>query len=178
VNIVAVRETETWAEEGWHHTDDPANLRAAFADCAEELRGYLASVEEVRLWGLFRHGIARRWHGEALALVGDAAHPTLPFLGQGANLALEDGWVLAALATAEASAPLARYQEVREARVRRALATADANARNYHLTGPARIVAHLGLSAIARFTPGAFLGRLSWLYGHDVTREFPVSPRA
>lgn len=176
VNIVAVRETRDWAEEGWHHADDPANLRAAFADCAGELREYLERVDEVRLWGLFRHEIAARWHGKALALIGDAAHPTLPFLGQGANLALEDAWVLAALtAGGNVAQALTRYQEARVARVTRALAAANANARNYHLSGPARMVAHLGLSTIARVTPGAFLGRLEWLYGHDVTRVFPIS---
>ena len=40
--------------------------------------------------------MARRWHGEGVAILGDAAHPTLPFLAQGANLALEDAYVLAA----------------------------------------------------------------------------------
>ncbi|MBW7921680.1 MAG: FAD-dependent monooxygenase [Rubellimicrobium sp.] len=178
VNLVAVQERRDWAAEGWNHADDPANLRAAFADCAPELRAMLERVGAVRLWGLFRHPVAARWHGDALALVGDAAHPTLPFLGQGANLALEDGWVLAALAARAGDLPaaLARYQAARAARVRRALATANANARNYHLSGPARRLAHLGLAAIARLTPGALLGRLAWLYRHDVTAEFPAAP--
>ena len=177
VNVVAVRERRDWAGEGWHHRDDPASLRAAFADCAPELRALIDRVETVHLWGLFRHPLAPRWHGPALALIGDAAHPTLPFLGQGANLALEDAWVLAALVAGaggtDLPAALARYQAARVARVRRALSAADANARNYHLAGPARRVAHLGLGAIARFAPGAFLGRLEWLYGHDVTQAFP-----
>lgn len=176
VNLVAVQERGHWAAEGWDHADDPANLHAAFADCAPVLRALLERVESVRLWGLFRHPVAPRWHGARLALVGDAAHPTLPFLGQGANLALEDAWVLASLTAAASDLPaaLARYQAVRESRVRRALAAANGNARNYHLSGAARRVAHLGLATIARALPGAFLGRLSWLYGHDVTARFPV----
>lgn len=176
VNIVAVRERPDWAAEGWDHADDPATLRAAFADCAPGLRALVDRVESVRLWGLFRHPLAAQWHGPGLVLAGDAAHPTLPFLGQGANMALEDAWVLAALAAGADDMPaaLARYQAARAGRVRRALAAANANARNYHLSGPARRIAHLGLATIARMMPGAFLGRLGWLYAHDVTAEFPA----
>ncbi|MCC7320378.1 MAG: FAD-dependent monooxygenase [Rubellimicrobium sp.] len=178
VNIVAVRETRDWAEEGWHREDDPANLARAFADGAPDLRALFGRVQDLRLWGLFRHPVAARWHGGSLALVGDAAHPTLPFLGQGANLALEDAWVLAALAAGARDVPgaLARYQAARSARVTRALAAANGNAVNYHLSGLRRGIAHLGLGAIARIAPGAFLGRLSWLYDHDVTRAFPPGP--
>ncbi len=94
-NIVAVLERDGWAEEGWNHADDPANLRAAFAGFPSELRGWLDRVDEVKLWGLFRHPVAARWQDGRIALLGDAAHPTLPFLARGANMAFEDAWVLA-----------------------------------------------------------------------------------
>ncbi len=54
-------------------------------------------VEEASLWGLFRHPVAAKWHMGAIAILGDAAHPTLPFLAQGANLAIEDAFYLGAL---------------------------------------------------------------------------------
>ncbi len=175
INIVAVRETPDWVAEGWNHADDPAHLAAAFADCAPELRGILGRVQDLRLWGLFRHPVAEIWQGPAAALVGDAAHPTLPFLGQGANLAFEDAWVLAATTSADPSLTraLQQYQAIRKPRASRTIEGANRNAVNYHLTGPRRTAAHLALRGIARLAPSAFLGRLSWLYDHDVTRAFP-----
>jgi salicylate hydroxylase len=171
INIVAVREEAGWAAEGWDHADDPANLCAAFAGAAAEVGAILGKVTEVRRWGLFRHPVAARWHGAGVALLGDAAHPTLPFLAQGANLALEDAWVLAAaLDRWPMEEALGRYQAARRARVIRAIAAADANAVTYHLRGARRRAALAALGAIGRVAPGLFLRRYDWLYRHDVTR--------
>ncbi|MGX9847007.1 FAD-dependent monooxygenase [Limimaricola litoreus] len=175
LNLVAVREQPDWAPEGWDHADDPARLRAVFEDAASELRGLLDRVEEVRLWGLFRHPVPGRWHDGRLVLLGDAAHPTLPFLAQGANLAIEDGWVLAQALSQELGTALGRYTAARAPRVRRAIAAAQANARNYHLSGPARRIAHAGLGAIGRLAPARFTARMAWLHAHDVTREMPAT---
>ncbi|MDH3263535.1 MAG: FAD-dependent monooxygenase, partial [Paracoccaceae bacterium] len=170
VNVVAVEERGTWAEEGWHHKDDPVRLRAAFAGFAPEVRRLLERVEEVYLWGLFRHPVAKAWHaGGAAAILGDAAHPTLPFLAQGANLALEDAWVLAARLSAHATveAGLAAYQAARAPRAARVIAAATRNARNYHLSAPpVRAAAHLALRLSGALAPGALLGRFDWLYGY------------
>ncbi|MFB1025813.1 MAG: FAD-dependent monooxygenase, partial [Octadecabacter sp.] len=62
LNIVAVQERATWAQEGWKHSDDPDNLRAAFADTCPQLRDILGQVSETYLWGLFRHPVAKQWH--------------------------------------------------------------------------------------------------------------------
>jgi salicylate hydroxylase len=170
-NIVAVEERAGWAEEGWHHEDDPDTLRRAFAGFAPEVRAWLAQVEQVHLWGLFRHPVAARWHDDRRAILGDAAHPTLPFLAQGANMALEDAWVLAErldrLPQAEA---LAAFQQARRDRVSRVIAAANANARNYHLSSPLlRGAAHAVLRLGGALAPGAALRRFDWIYGHDVT---------
>ena len=168
LNIVAVQERSDWAAEGWHHPDDPANLRAAFADGCGSLQKLLMQVEAPLLWGLFRHPVAPVWVSDNVALVGDAAHPTLPFLAQGANLALEDSLILARLLARHGiAAGLPRYEALRKPRVARAIAAANANAVNYHLGGVRRRVAHLGLAALGRAAPGAFIRRLDWLYGYD-----------
>ncbi|MGY6633228.1 MAG: FAD-dependent monooxygenase [Alkalilacustris sp.] len=95
-NIAAFEERAAWAEEGWHHTGDPEAFRAAFAGMGGPVPGWLAAVETVHVWGLFRHPVAPVWQGPGCAIIGDAAHPTLPFMAQGANMALEDAWTLAA----------------------------------------------------------------------------------
>ena len=170
-NIVAVEERHAWAAEGWTVRDDPAALRAAFAGFAPRVQGWLAQVETVHLWGLFRHRVAACWHGQGAVILGDAAHPMLPFLAQGANMALEDAFVLSReLARhADPAAACAAYQAARQARVARVVAASQANARAYHLRGPVRVAAHLALRAGGALAPGLPLRRFDWLYGHDVT---------
>jgi salicylate hydroxylase len=167
VNLVAVQERAAWAAEGWAHEDDPANLRAVFADVRGPAAGLLKVVEKVNLWGLFRHPVAARWTGENVALLGDAAHPTLPFLAQGANLALEDAYVLSDVITK--GLPLQRYQDIRRDRAKRVIEAANGNAWKYHLRpGPLRVAAHAALSLGGRVAPGRMMRRFDWLYGYDV----------
>jgi salicylate hydroxylase len=174
-NIVAVEERRQWAAEGWTHADDPDALRASFAGFGGPVPGWLAAVRTVWLWGLFRHPVARRWHdgqGRA-AILGDAAHPTLPFLAQGANMALEDAWVLAAELAArpeDPAAALAGYQARRARRCRDIVAAADRNARAYHLRPPLAPVGHAVLRLAGRVAPGLALRRFAWVHDHDATR--------
>ena len=170
LNIVAVREQAGWAPEGWAIPDTPANLQGAFAGACPELRAILARVDEVRLWGLFRHPVAQFWQDGSRAILGDAAHPTLPFLAQGANLALEDALSLARFSDRSPGLAegLAGWQAARRPRVMRAIAAANANAVNYHLPGIRRVAAHAWLRVIGRLAPDVFLRRFDWLYGHDV----------
>ena len=171
-NVVAVEERKVWAEESWSLTDDPLGLRIAFESFVPEVRGWLDQIERPNLWGLFRHPVAARWQGQGAVLVGDAAHPTLPFLAQGANMALEDAWVLAdCLNSLQVEPALRAYQTRREARVRRVVEAANRNARNYHLSGLQRDLAHAGLRIMGRLAPAAVARRFRWLYNHDVTHS-------
>lgn len=174
LNVVAVEERAEWAAESWSQTDDADNLRRAFAGFDAEVHRILSQAEAPGVWGLFRHPVAARWYGKGLALLGDAAHPTLPFLAQGANMAMEDAWVLAdALARADdMDSGLAAYQARRKARVTRVIDSASKNARNYHLApGPVRFAAHTALGLLSWVSPGHMLARFDWLYGHDVTQS-------
>ena len=95
-NIVAVEERSRWAEESW-------SLRDRSDGPAPRLRGLLAPRPRLAgpdrgclpLGPLPPPGRAATGTARARAILGDAAHPTLPFLAQGANMALEDAWVLA-----------------------------------------------------------------------------------
>ncbi|SHJ90582.1 salicylate hydroxylase [Shimia gijangensis] len=174
INLVMVQERMDWADEGWVHTDDPDNLRAAFSDFGGDAAKMLAQVTDVGLWGLFRHPVAPRWVGENVAILGDAAHPTLPFMAQGAVMAMEDAWVLAdALDKAETTAEgLVAYQSRRHARASKVIDTASGNAWKYHLSfPPSRFGAHLGLKMLSTLAPKKLLQQFDWIYRHDVTRS-------
>ncbi|MFC3169364.1 FAD-dependent oxidoreductase [Paracoccus fontiphilus] len=174
-NIVAVLETREWQDEGWSRPDDPANLHAAFAGFGGPVPGWLAQVKAVHVWGLFRHEVASRWQDGRRAILGDAAHPTLPFMAQGACMAIEDAWTLAACldAAPDQQAALARYENLRKPRAAKIVAAANANARNYHLTGARRLAAHAALRLGGRIAPGAVLSRFDWIYDFDPVAETP-----
>ncbi|PRY26704.1 salicylate hydroxylase [Aliiruegeria haliotis] len=172
LNLVGVQERREWAEEGWNHRGDPDTFRKVFSDFGHPVRGWLEQVQDVMVWGLFKHPVATEWYGWNAVLAGDAAHPTLPFLAQGACLGLEDAWVLAhALATHDSvAAALAWYQDIRAPRARRIVDAATSNARNYHLrAAPIRAIAHTGLRMIGQASPDFMVDRFEWLYTHDVT---------
>tara|TARA_R110002110_G_scaffold287407_6_gene501774 strand:- start:3344 stop:4516 length:1173 start_codon:yes stop_codon:yes gene_type:complete len=172
-NIVAIEERNRWVDESWSLRDDPIELRLAFGGFSPRVRSWLDQVQDVWLWGLFRHPVARLWHKGHAVILGDAAHPTLPFLAQGANMGLEDAWVLAECldATPDTEAALARFQAVRAPRCTAIVEAANTNARAYHLRSPWREAAHLGLRVAGRLTPALPLRRFDWLYGHDVTKK-------
>ncbi|MCZ0962149.1 FAD-dependent oxidoreductase [Paracoccus benzoatiresistens] len=172
-NIVAVLETRDWQDEGWSHPDDPANLRAAFADFRGPVPDWLAQVHAVHVWGLFLHQVAARWQDGRMAILGDAAHPTLPFMAQGACMAIEDAWILAASldATPDQATALSRYENLRKPRTSRIVAAARDNARNYHLSGPKRLAAHAALRIGGLIAPSALLSRFDWIYDFDPVAE-------
>ena len=146
-------------------------FRRAFAGFGGPVPDWLAQVTDTGLWGLFRHQVAARWQDGTRAILGDAAHPTLPFLAQGACMAIEDAWVLAACIDADPDQPraLARYQALRRDRCTRIVAAATANARNYHLSGPKRLAGHTALRLANRLAPRAVFERFAWVYDHDPT---------
>ena len=174
VNLVAVEERKSWAAEGWNHADDPANLRAAFAGWGGIAGEMIDAVEAPTLWGLHRHPVAEVWQQGGVALLGDAAHPTLPFLAQGANMAMEDAWALADTVLRGGVAALPAYQAMRKPRVIKVIKAAEGNAWRFHLKpGPFRFAAHSVIRLGGRFAPKRMLGAFDWLYGFDVTARTP-----
>lgn len=176
LNLVAVEERAQWAEESWSAPGDPDDLRARFADFGAEAQDMLARVDSVGKWGLFRHPVAPVWAAGNRAVLGDAAHPTLPFMAQGASLALEDAWVLAACLDAgldagpDMATALARYQAMRAPRAAKVVAAASGNAWKYHLSfRPLRLAAHTALRLGGALAPSRMMRQFDWIYGHDVT---------
>ena len=171
VNFVAVEERAAWTGEGWSREDDPDALRRAFAGWDGPAGALLDAVDRCFLWGLFDHPPLPRWVDGRLALLGDACHPMLPFLAQGATMALEDAWVLAdCLDLADdPSVGLSAYEDARLGRVTRVQRAAAASGRLYHLGPRLSRPVHLGLRAVAAVAPTLLASRFDWIFGEDVT---------
>ncbi|EEE39192.1 monooxygenase, FAD-binding [Rhodobacteraceae bacterium KLH11] len=167
MNLVAVEERSDWHEEGWRLRGDPEELRARFADFGGLVGEMLEQVQEPNIWALFLRPVAERWQNGRVVLLGDAAHPTLPFMAQGACLALEDAWVLmrSFRDSTDVTQALAAYEACRRPRAQRVVAAAGANARNFHLRGPMRLAAQAALMALGP----RLARRYEWIYSHDAT---------
>ncbi|HKG84433.1 MAG TPA: FAD-dependent monooxygenase [Beijerinckiaceae bacterium] len=162
LNIVAV-ERRAAPVEGWAEPGDRAELVAAFAAAAAPLRALVAAAPAWQLWSLFDLPAAAMRRGR-LALVGDAAHPVLPFLAQGGALAIEDAAVLAGVLAGakDVAAALAGYERARLPRARRIQQAARRNGAAYHAGG---VKAFIRDAVIRQLGPERMALRFAWLYG-------------
>jgi salicylate hydroxylase len=132
VNCVGLTRSGTWAGEGWSQMVPAAEMAVEFDGWVPDVTDLIAAAPggTVGRWGLFvRPPVARMVAGR-LALLGDAAHPMLPFMGQGAAMAIEDGVVLGRCFAAATNVPeaLARYEMARLERSRMIQAESAAGA--------------------------------------------------
>jgi salicylate hydroxylase len=169
INLVVVTETDQWVEESWSVEGRREEMLAAFPKAHRSLRILLESVERCFKWGLFDRDPLPRWGQGRVTLLGDAAHPMLPFLSQGAASAIEDGYVLArelARAPHDPGAALAAYEAERRPRTARIQLAARAQGEVFHLHSPwARIKRALRLDRFEK--PRADLLSKDWIYSYD-----------
>ena len=164
VNIVAIIRDD-WREPGWSAPGQRGELAERFAHFAPQARALIAMPDRWQKWALFDRPAGRPRHQDPVALIGDAAHPMLPFLAQGGAMAIEDAAVLAHCLEQESVDParaLRAYESQRRSRVARAQREARRNSGIYHLGGPLgwarnRLLAALGGERLLR--------RYDWIYG-------------
>jgi salicylate hydroxylase len=140
INYVGIVPADQQMLESWSAPGDPAVLAAEFADWPRQARRLLTQVETTFKWGLYDRDPLPRWTHGRLTLLGDAAHPMLPHLGQGANQAIEDAMALAILlrgvGAADAPAALTRYQRLRRDHTARVQQTSRVNGRGFDSAQP------------------------------------------
>jgi salicylate hydroxylase len=167
LNLVVIRRA-VMAREGWETTGaEPPNLSAKAAPALADL---IRKAPDWGVWSLYDAPASRMAYGR-IALLGDAAHPILPFLAQGAALAIEDAQTLAdSLALtqgteqASVSDALKFYSLGRQKRARHVRQGARDNGRAYHM-GPVMSIARDFM--IKRLGPEGMISRYDWLYGHE-----------
>jgi len=139
MNCVCVVETNTWHAESWTESGSVGELRADFGGWHEDIQTLLTQADESTLfkWGLFDRPPMDRWSQGRVTLLGDACHPTLPFMAQGAAMAIEDAVILANCLTGQTDVAraLQRYAELRRSRTARIQRGSRRNARVFHMSG-------------------------------------------
>ena len=164
------------SREGWSLTASHDEVMCLFKRLAPELQALLASAGDHpngwKRWNLFDRDLlaARQMARGRVALLGDAAHPMLPYLAQGAAMALEDAWALAQCLSSEADAPeaLKHYAQQRAARNARVVRTAQRNGRIFHLSG----VMAASRNAVLSLQGTQLLG-MPWLYNFNSCASAP-----
>jgi salicylate hydroxylase len=168
VNLVVVRAGQQPCHD-WDHEADPAQIAALTAQAADPLKRLMHAAPTWRRWSLFDRKGAQMGRGR-VALAGDAAHPVLPFMAQGAGLAVEDAAVLAGLvapALAD-SAPdavakaVAAYARARRPRAEQVQALGRRNVAAYHAGFPVSTVRDF---MMGRMGEAGMARRHAWIYG-------------
>ncbi len=139
INIVAIVRDD-WQEPGWTASGSRDEIRARFAPSqwAEPARTLLDVPTHWLKWALYDGRPLRRWGHGPVTLIGDAGHPMLPFLAQGAAMAIEDAFVLSECLGNTPDDPvdaMRRYERHRKTRTARVQRAARRNGRVYHLAG-------------------------------------------
>lgn len=114
VNVVAYVESEHWFEESWHLRADREEVHHAYPGWDPAIHDLIDKAGFVNKWAMFARDPLPRWTENRVTLMGDAAHPMLPFLAQGAVMAIEDSYALGTLlAKLPAPAALQKYEQLR-----------------------------------------------------------------
>ena len=176
-NLVAVVERDNWTaesrSESWVERGTHEEALADFQGWHPTITRILSEATELYRWALFDRAPLQTWIDGRVALLGDAAHPMLPFMAQGAAMAVEDGFVLAnELAKAnDVRQGLYAYQQKRLKRTAVVQAGSRANAKTFHRRSLATQLATYGPMWLAgKIAPTVIHARQDWLYGHDVTK--------
>ena len=178
-NFVGVVERHDWPRKGasgesWTERGSKTDLLADFAGWHPVIRALVEAAPEDGLfrWALLDRAPLPRWTDGRAALLGDAAHPMLPFLAQGAAMAVEDAWVLARELSrgGDVGSALSRYEHARAPRTARAQAGSRANMGTFHQrTAWGRLLTYGPMWLAGRLAPSLVHRQMDWLYGFDVT---------
>jgi salicylate hydroxylase len=175
VNFVAVQERTNWQKESWNEPGDVNELRDAFTGWHPEVTSLLNATEHCFLWALFGRPPLKQCSAQNVTLLGDACHPMLPFLAQGAAMAIEDSYALAHCLAANSSTEIAleKYQNLRLTRTASIQTGAWKNAGLYHMSSPiehAKLAVLSGLSKIG-ISDKIAANKLDDIYAYNIVEQ-------
>ena len=169
VNLVFCLDFDSYCQENWDQHSSFMEIREKFSDF-RTLEKVFETTEPVKKWGLFEHKSPKIWHKKRIVLLGDACHPILPYLAQGATQAIEDSFELSnrikqSLKSQDLEKELKKYTRNRLPRVEKIRKASRLNEKLFHLKNPISILFfHMLLGLISRTYPKFLLKRFSWIY--------------
>jgi salicylate hydroxylase len=174
VNFVGVVERGDWMSESWTAAGSTDECARDFAGWNEDVQTLIGCIRQPFKWALMVREPMQQWTKRRVTLLGDAAHPTLPFLAQGACMALEDGAMLARCLreTSNPQEALRRFQDSRVERTTRIVLGSAANTKRFH--NPALASAEGAVEYVNReWNEARVRERYGWLFDYKVD-EVPL----
>jgi salicylate hydroxylase len=167
MNVVCVVEHGNWTKESWTDKGEVSDVLARYEGWHPTVRGLIGAVPETFIWALHDRTELPCWSAGRVTLLGDACHPMLPMMAQGAAQSIEDGAALAALLKAmpdDIAGALARYEAARKPRATRLQQASAANRTRFHLPdGDTQRARDEAMAA----SGDRSIANIGWLYAHD-----------
>lgn len=172
MNFVGVVERGDWQVESWSVSGSTEECLNDFRGWNEDIQRMIRAIDTPYKWALMQRAPLEAWSRGRVSLLGDACHSTLPFLAQGAVMALEDSYILARALDAEpdVAQALLRYENARKERTRRIVQGAADNTKRFHNPELAS-VAGASTYVDREWSEERVKQRYEWLFTYDVTRE-------
>jgi salicylate hydroxylase len=170
MNFVGALERADWQVESWSARGTTAELAADFEGWHEDIQALIRNIDTPYKWALMVRAPLERWSVGRVSVLGDAAHSMLPFLAQGAVMAIEDGFILARCLRkyGHPQDALHHYEAARRERTRRTVAGSAANIPRFH--NPALADPVEGRKYVEREWAGERIAeRYEWLFRYDAT---------
>ena len=156
-------------QQDWDNNVDVAWITDGTQSFADDLRALISAAQHWRKWSLYSFDYATRWVSGRMALLGDAAHPVLPFLAQGAVLAIEDAETLATCIAKDfpdnIEQALHTYEVIRRPRAYAVQRASRHNGEIYHLSG---VLAKARDATLRALPPKQLMKQYDWLYRWQV----------
>ena len=174
-NLVAIVEQDTWDSESWTRKGARNEALADFTGWHPTITHMIESADTLYRWALFDRPPLPRWNEKRVTIMGDAAHPMLPFMAQGAAMAIEDGWTLGAKLSHNKDnipAALRAYETLRKPRATSVQLASRANAKTFHKqTALGRLTTYGPMWMAGRIAPTIGLQRQDKIYSYDIVSK-------